>query len=76
MKREYEPNPNSDEFIGRTNAISYAYNQAIDDVLKKVKENADNWGAIPETSEYANGWNEARKVFYMSLKNLIESLSN
>ena len=40
-------------------------------VREELREWVESWGAIPETNEYANGWNNCRKELYSGFINLL-----
>ena len=57
-----------------TIALSQAQAEAREEVGQYILDNHD-YGAIPETNEYANGWNDSRKRAYQQLKYLLFHLS-
>ena len=58
-----------------TTALSQVQAEAIGEVEQYILGNHD-YGAIPETNEYANGWNDSRKRAYQQLKYLLSHFTN
>ena len=44
------------------------------EVIKEFDEWIKSWGSIPETNEYANGWNECRQELYRGYQRLLATL--
>lgn len=44
------------------------------EVMKEFDEWIKSWGSIPETNEYANGWNECRQELYRGYQRLLATL--
>ena len=58
-----------------TTVFSQAQAEAMGEVEQYILGNHD-YGAIPETNEYANGWNDSRKRGYQQLKYLLSHFTN
>jgi hypothetical protein len=41
--------------------------------LADIEDWANSWGAIPETNDYANGWNDCRKELYKGYQALLKA---